>query len=310
MMSTANDMAEMPVQLPREPANAAEARSRYFNSGNAFNIKLPPVPGHIFVDEPTQAMKMEKTGFINCDQSDRMECAFAATTPLMLARYAVVKAGETLDTTLVNTASIWYVIKGSSSLVVGDEKAMLGKGDVFLLPGGIASAITAKDDCVFWAVGNDPQLKFDTSSPVTGKEAAVQFVHYPADEITHQLDVVYSSNANASTSGHALIFSAEKTEAARNITPTMTLSLNTLKPKSAQPPHKHNSAAITLVVAGDPAYSMVAEEKCDWSPWATLVTPAAAKHSHHNDGNTRAEFLIVQDGGLYYHARTMGFEFY
>ncbi len=309
-MSTANDMAEMPVQLPRNPANAAEARSRYFNSGNAFNIKLPPVPGHIFRDEPAQAMKMEKTGFIICDQSDKMQCGFAATTPLMLARYAVVKAGETLDTTLINTASIWYVIKGKAKLVIGEENASLGKADVFLLPGGVESQITAHEDSVFWAVGNDPQLKFDSSSPVTGKDAAVQFVHYPADEIVYQLDVVYGSNANASTSGHALIFSAEKSQAARNITPTMTLSLNTLKPKSEQPPHKHNSAAITLVVAGDPAYSMVADQKCDWSPWATLITPPAAKHSHHNDGNTRAEFLIVQDGGFYYHARTMGFEFY
>ncbi|MGK9051447.1 cupin domain-containing protein [Xaviernesmea oryzae] len=309
-MSTANDMAEMPVQLPRSPANGAEARSRYFNSGNAFNIKLPPVPGQIFTDEPARAMAMEKTGFINCDQSDKMQCAFPATTPLMLARYAVVKAGERLDTTLVNTASIWYVIRGRAGLVVGDEKAVLGKGDVFLLPGGVTSAITADEDSVFWAVGNDPQLKFDTSVPATGKDAAVEFVHYPAGEISYQLDVVYGSNANANTSGHALIFSAEKTQAARNITPTMTLSLNTLKPRSEQPPHKHNSAAITLVVAGDPAYSMVAEQKCDWSPWATLVTPPAAKHSHHNDGNSRAEFLIVQDGGFYYHARTMGFEFY
>ncbi|NVP56907.1 cupin domain-containing protein [Mycoplana rhizolycopersici] len=309
-MSTANDMAEMPVQLPRDPASAAQARSRYFNSGNAFNIKLPPVPGHIFIDEPAKAMKSDVTGFINCDQSDRMQCAFPATTPLMLARYAVVKAGETLDTTLPNTASIWYVIKGSADLTVGGEGAALGKADVFLLPGGVASSITAREDSVFWAVGNDPQLMFDASAPATGAEAAVQFVHYPADEIVHQLDVVYSRNANEGTSGHALIFSAEKTEAARNITPTMTLSLNTLKPNSEQPPHKHNSAAITLVVAGEPAYSMVADQKCDWSPWATLVTPPAAKHSHHNDGNTRAEFLIVQDGGLYYHARTMGFEFY
>jgi gentisate 1,2-dioxygenase len=309
-MSTANDMAEMPVQLPRAPANDAQSRSRYFNSGNAFNIKLPPVPGHIFTDEPAQAMTMNRTGFIDCDQSGQMQCAFPATTPLMLARYAVVKAGETLDATLANTASIWYVITGSAGLEVGAEKATLGKGDVFLLPGGVPSAITASEDSIFWAVGNDPQLKFDASLPVTGERAAVQFVHYPAGEIEHQLDVVYSRNANEGTSGHALIFSAEKTEAARNITPTMTLSLNTLKPRSAQPPHKHNSAAITLVVAGDPAYSMVADQKCDWSPWATLVTPAAAKHSHHNDGNTRAEFLIVQDGGLYYHARTMGFEFY
>lgn len=309
-MSTANDMADMPVQLPSNPANAAEARSRYFNSGNAFNIKLPPVPGKIFTDEPARAMRMTATGFIDCDLSDELQCAFPATTPLMLARYAVVKAGETLDTTLTNTASIWYVIKGKADLVVADETAVLGKGDVFLLPGGVPSAITGQEDSVFWAVGNDPQLRFDVSVPITGEDAAVNFVHYPADEITHQLDVVYGSNANTSTSGHALIFSAEKTEAARNITPTMTLSLNTLKPKSTQPPHKHNSAAITLVVNGDPAYSMVADARCDWSPWATLVTPPAAKHSHHNDGSSRAEFLIVQDGGFYYHARTMGFEFF
>jgi len=309
-MSTVNDMAEMPVQLPREPANAAEARSRYFNSGNAFNIKLPPVPGKIFTDEPARAFALDKTGFVNCDLSDQMKCPFPATTPLMLARYAAVKAGETLDSTLTNTASIWYMIKGKADLAVGEEKAALGKGDVFLLPGGVPSQIAAGEDSVFWLVGNDPQLKFDASVPLTGEGAAVSFVHYPADEIAHQLDVVYASNANASTSGHALIFSAEKTEPSRNITPTMTLSLNTLKPKSAQPPHKHNSAAITLVLNGDPAYSMVAEAKCDWSPWATLVTPPAAKHSHHNDGNTRAEFLIVQDGGFYYHARTMGFEFY
>jgi gentisate 1,2-dioxygenase len=307
-MSNTNDMAEMPVQLPRDPANAAEARSRYFNSGNAFNIKLPPVPGRIFTDEPAEALAMRATGFINCDQSDKMECTFPATTPLMLARYATVKAHETLDTTLNNTASIWYVIKGQADLSVGDEKAVVGTGDVFVQPGGISAAISASEDSVFWAVGNDPQLAFDASAPVTGDEAAVRFVHYPAGEIAYQLDVVYGSNANASTSGHALIFSAEKTVAARNITPTMTLSLNTLKPRSAQPPHKHNSAAITLVVKGDPAYSMVAERQCDWSAWATLVTPPAAKHSHHNDGDSRAEFLIVQDGGLYYHARTMGFE--
>ncbi|HEY0122451.1 MAG TPA: cupin domain-containing protein [Rhizobium sp.] len=309
-MSTAHDMAEMPVQLPRSPATEAEARSRYFNSGNAFNIKLPPVPGKIFTDEPAKALQMQATGFIDCDLSGEMKCAFPATTPLMLARYAVVKAGETLDATLINTASIWYMIGGEAELSVGEEGAKLGKADVFLLPGGVPAKITASEDSLFWAVGNDPQLKFDTSAPITGEEAAVCFVHYPADEIVHQLDVVYGSNANASTSGHALIFSAEETEASRNITPTMTLSLNTLKPKSFQPPHKHNSAAITLVVAGDPAYSMVADAKCDWSPWATLVTPPAAKHSHHNDGDTRAEFLIVQDGGLHYHARTMGFEFY
>ncbi|WP_160312477.1 hypothetical protein [Caballeronia mineralivorans] len=40
------------------------------------------------------------------------------------------------------------------------------------------------------------------------------------------------------------------------------------------------------------------------------MTPPAALHSHHNEGHgPRARFLIVQDGGLYYHGRTMGFAF-
>ncbi|MFD2239298.1 cupin domain-containing protein [Aureimonas populi] len=309
-MSQINDMAEMPVQHPRTPRSAAEARGRYFNSGNAFNIKLPPVPRKIFTDEPARALAKEATGFIECDLSGVLQCPFPATTPLMLARYAVVKAGEHLDCTFNATASIWYVIEGKGRVEAGADGADIGKGDVFLLPGGVPAAIEAQEPCVLWAVGNDPQLAFDASLPGTAQGAAVAFVHYPADEIEHQLSVVYGADANAATSGHALIFSAEKTEAARNITPTMTLSLNTLKPGSAQPPHKHNSAAITLVVAGAPAYSMVADEKCDWSPWATLLTPPAARHSHHNDGPTRADFLIVQDGGFYYHARTMGFEFY
>jgi quercetin dioxygenase-like cupin family protein len=307
---TQNDMAEMPVQLPRAPKNDAEARGRYFNSGNAFNIKLPPVPPRILRDEPAQALAKTSTGWVLCDLSDELECPFPATTPLMLARYATVLASETLDVTLNCTASIWYMIEGKATLYVGDETAELGKGDVFLVPGGVASRIEASTTSVFWAVGNDPQLAFEKAAPLTGDEAATGFVHYPADEIKYQLDVVYERDANDTTSGNALIFSADQTEASRNIAPTLTLSLNTLKPHSFQPPHKHNSAAITLAVAGDPAYSMVDELKCDWSAWATLLTPAAAKHSHHNEGDTRAEFLIVQDGGLYYHARTMGFEFY
>ena len=49
--------------------------------------------------------------------------------------------------------------------------------------------------------------------------------------------------------------------------------------------------------------------RVDWSPFATMVTPPAEVHSHHNGGPRPARFLIVQDGGWHYHARTMGFEF-
>ena len=51
----------------------------------------------------------------------------------------------------------------------------------------------------------------------------------------------------------------------------------------------------------------------------TLLTPAGAEHDHRNaptaDGSAAATdddialALIVQDGGLYYYGRTMGFSF-
>ncbi|RAI02200.1 hypothetical protein DLJ53_12605 [Acuticoccus sediminis] len=304
-MKPINDMADLPVQHPEAPATAAEARGRYFNSGNAFNIKLPPVPPRIFTEEATRALAAEATGIIDCDQSAALGSEVAATTPFMLARYAVAKAGDTLELTLKTSASIWYVIKGAGELYCGEATVVVGAGDVLLLPGSVAAGLTATSDCVLWGVGNDPLMAFEGLTADLDAPAAA-FVHYPAKEIARQLDLVYASDANTSTSGHALIFSAETTEHCRNISPMLTLSLNTLRPHAVQPPHRHNSAAITLAVAGDPAYTTVDGEKCHWSQWATLVTPPTAAHGHHNEGETRAEFLIVQDGGLYYRGRTMG----
>lgn len=305
------DMADMPAQLAENPADAAQARARYFNSGNAFNIKLPPVPGHIFTDPAAKALDPSTpTGLISCDQAAAMDCAFAATTPLMLARYAVVAAGETLDASFIATGAIWFVIAGAGQCTVAGETLHFGPGDVFLTPGGTpAVLLSAGARAVLWVVTNEPQLAVDQALPHPPAGGPVEPVHYPAAEIARQIELIYSATTNDQTSGIAVIFSSDRLEAARNILPTLTLSLNTLPAGTHQRAHRHNSAAITLVVGGEDCFSMVDGQRCDWSPWATLVTPPGAPHSHHNDGPTRALFLIVQDGALHYHARTMGFTF-
>jgi gentisate 1,2-dioxygenase len=40
-----------------------------------------------------------------------------------------------------------------------------------------------------------------------------------------------------------------------------------------------------------------------------MVTPPADVHSHHNDGDETMTCLIVQDGGLHTHCRTMDFRY-
>ncbi len=303
------DMADMPEQLPSSPANAAQARARFFNSGNAFNIKLPPVPGGVFSDPPAQALAPDApTGLISCDQSAAMETPFPATTPLMLARYATISKGDTLDFDIIATGSIWYVISGQGTVECAGENITFAAGDVFLLP-GVPARIHAHERIVAWLVSNEPQLAFDGDCPPDDARRPISPVHYPAEEIRRQIALIYAHAHNERTSGIALIFSSDTQSAARNIMPTLTLSLNTLPPGENQRPHRHNSAAITLVLNGENCHSMVGDEMCPWSPWATLVTPPGAPHSHHNNGDSRALFLIVQDGGLHYHARTMGFAF-
>ena len=72
---------------------------------------------------------------------------------------------------------------------------------------------------------------------------------------------------------------------------------------------RHNAVAVSLIIKGDRCYSVMDGRRKDWSPWATSITPPVTVHSHHNGGNEQAMFLIVQDGGLFYHTRAMGFEF-
>jgi hypothetical protein len=53
-----HSIAEMPAQRPRDPATAAQARGRFFNTGNAFNVQLPPVPDHLFTAEPAATYRI------------------------------------------------------------------------------------------------------------------------------------------------------------------------------------------------------------------------------------------------------------
>lgn len=304
--ATPVDMADLPMQHPRAPASAAQARARFFNSGNAFNVKLPAVPARLF-----QPPAEDRFGVFECDQSRALGCGFAATTPLMLARYVRVAARDALlSLDVCATGSVWYVISGSGRLAGGTDGFAFGTGDVFLLPGAKGYRLEAgAAGVLLWTVGNEPQLAFERAQPAPLAKATIDTVHYPAAEIERQFALIFSSGTRDDTSGRALIFSSDRQAAARNLTPTLTLSFNTLEPGTHQRTHRHNSAAVTLVVQGEGCHSVVGDAQCPWEPWATLVTPPGAPHSHHNAGPQGARFLIVQDGGLHYHARTMGFEF-
>lgn len=304
-------IAEMPAQRPASPATAAEARGRFFNTGNGFNVQLPPVPDHIFTDEPRLALDpATPTGLIGCDISAELACGFPATTPLVLAHYARIRAHERLETDFAASGVIAYVIAGSGITHCGGEDIAWQLGDLFILPGGAAATHTAGDaDAVLWIVTNEPQLAFENLRAPGPGEAPTDVVHYRGDEIARQIDLLYDIGRGENIAGSALIFSAERQEATRNILPTLTVAMNSLPGGVVQRPHRHNSVAVSLIIKGDRCFSVIDGKRKDWAPWATTITPPVSVHSHHNGGNEMALFLIIQDGGIYYHARAMGFEF-
>ena len=304
-------IADMPAQGPGEAATPAEARARFFNTGNAFDVKLPPVPNHIFTDEPSRALHPDTpTGLIACDISAILACAFPATTPLILIRYARIKAGETLRTDFNASGVMAYIIRGAGSTLCSAERIDWGEGDIMALPGGVPHEHRAAAvDCVLWIVTNEPQLAFEGLRAPAPGEAPTDVVHYRADEIARQIALLHDIGRTEQIAGSALIFSAERQEATRNILPTLTLAMNSLPGGAAQRPHRHNAVAVSLIIKGDRCHSIMDGRRKDWVPWATTITPPVSVHSHHNGGNEQALFLIVQDGGLFYHARAMGFEF-
>ena len=304
-------LSEMTVQVPLQPSSPAEERARFFNSGNAFNLALKPIPDAVFDAEIKTAMSPEtQTGFIDCNIADRFDNPTPATTPFLMARYARINDGETLKASFNTAGSIWYVISGNGETTIGDQNVSWSAGDLFVLPGCSEAKVKGLgDSAVLWVVTNEPQMAFENVQHINYLESSIEFVHYPVAEIDRQLDLLYDVEQGSDTAGIALMFSSEKQLARRNITPTMTLAMNTLPPGESQRAHRHNSAAVTLVVQGEDCYSVVDGIRKDWTPWATTVTPPTSYHSHHNMGIKRAKFLIVQDGGLYYHGRTMGFSF-
>ena len=303
-------IADLPVQYAQDPASPAESRARFFNPGNAFDIRLPDVPDHIFTAEPARALDpATPTGLIPCDLSGQMACPFPATAPLMLARYARIRADENLQTAFVASGVICYVIHGSGSSTGSAGAIRWGAGDVFILPGGEAFTHAAHSDAVLWMVTNEPQLAFEALRPPLDGAALTGLVHYTGAEIARQLKLLQDIGRDEATAGIAVLFSSDKQEASRNILPTLTLAMNALPPGTSQRAHRHNAAALMLLIHDQGCYSLMDGRRKDWVQWATTVTPPTSVHSHYNDGDRQAMFLVVQDGGLFYHLRAMGFSF-
>ena len=135
----------------------------------------------------------------------------------------------------------------------------------------------------------------------------IETVHYPAAEIARRLEAVFARERSAREAGRAILFSSPALAGCTNMLPSINVAINTLEPGGDQRPHRHNGVAVTLAIQGEGVYSMIEDQRIDWSTGAAMITPPAELHAHHNRGGARMVSLVIQDEDLHYYTRTPGF---
>jgi gentisate 1,2-dioxygenase len=289
------------------PPTQAQGRARLYDPANFFAFRLDPVPRRQFVVERDQAFAPDAgTTTVLLDASDALGTPYPATTPMLLCRYIRIRANDSIDLTLNASGCIYYVMRGHGTTVEGDEVIEWGEGDAFLLAGGRGVSHRATDDAVLFLTSNEPLLSFESLQP-TAEHARVRSAHWTREAIEATLDGIYARPENAEASGKAVQLGTELMAPATWPVPSMNVAINTLQPGGDQRPHRHNGVAVTLAIQGEGVYSMIEDERIDWSTRAAQVTPATELHSHHNRGSERMVSLVIQDEGLHFYTRTPGF---
>jgi gentisate 1,2-dioxygenase len=282
-------------------------RAEYHDPANAFAFQWSRVPRRQFLEERDRALDTATgTAEILLDSSDALEIDYPATTPTLLCRYLRLKSGGTHVTDYAASGEIYYVMSGAGESRHGDDRIAWAAGDIFCFPGGGESTHTAgSDDALLFVTTNEPLLSFERLRPP--KKAVIETVHYPAAEIARRLEAVYARERSADEAGRAILFSSPALGGCTNMLPSINAAINTLEPGGDQRPHRHNGVAITLAIQCEGVYSMIEDQRVDWSMDAAMITPPAELHAHHNRGKARMVSLVIQDEALHYYTRTPGF---
>jgi len=298
----------------RDPRNIADYAERavFLSVEDGFNIKRPALTPRLFSDARDQAFQPGgATAEIMLDSAGELGLPYPATTPLLLASYLRLNAGDRFQTTRIATGEIYVVLQGSGQSRKAGEQIDWNEGDVFCLPGNEAPTHHhAASSAVLYHVSDEPTLRFLGARPPATGSSPVQTVHYLAGTISARLKELGARLLPPDAPGRALNLSSSAMQGLNTCLPSLTLTYNLIAPGDTQKPHRHNAVALVLILQEGSCHSVIAGHPLAWSRHAVVLTPATEIHSHANAAHGEwALALIVQDGGLHYHARTMGFAF-
>lgn len=291
-------------------------QARYFSYASTANPihegLITPVPHDGF---PSTLHQEGGTRVIPLDLSDALGCEGPATTPACCANFVRIVAGDRLDTTADATSQLFYVMNGRGVTRSRGRSWSWSKGDFLVLPADDNADHEAEETASLYWAHDAPLLRYLGVKTVRARFAPT---HYPHDVCEAELAKIKADPVAGAANRVALLLGNAEFPQTRTITHTMWAMLGALPARAVQPPHRHQSVALDLVVDCPPegCYTMLGTElgadgmikngiRKDWSPQSSFVTPPGWWHSHHNESDVEARVLPMQDAGLHTYLRTL-----
>ena len=265
------------------------------------------------------------TALLPLDLSTVLGSGVPATSPALAAHFLRILAGESLEAFASATSSLFYVLRGAGRLRRrasggdGDDLAFnWGAGDLFVLPWGEAPQLEASEESVLYWVHDGPLLAYLGVAPSC---ARFRPCLYPATRLEGELEHLLADPAASRGNRLSLLLASADCPASRTVSHTLWAMLGLVPPGAFQPPHRHQSVALDLIIDCDPGcHTLVGRElaadgtilnpeRIDWQPGGVFVTPPGYWHAHGNESGRMARLLPIQDAGLHTYLRSLDIRF-
>ncbi len=307
------------VEASQASASSWQAKAQLFDYRQAANPVRPgltePIRYHQWSAELHQS---GPTAVIPLDLSAELGCSGPATSPALAAHFLRIQAGEGLKAAANATSSLFYVLQGSGQLQWAGRPLHWSAGDLFVLPAGEAPLLQAELTSVLYWVHDGPLL---SHLGVEATQARFEPTHYPAAWLQQELDQLLADPTAARSNRLSLLLANSDLPQSRTVTHTLWAMLGVVPPGAVQPPHRHQSVALDLIIDCDPGcYTLVGTEldvsgaianprRIDWQAGGAFITPPGHWHAHVNNSGRPARLLPIQDAGLHTYLRSLDIRF-
>jgi gentisate 1,2-dioxygenase len=258
------------------------------------------------------------TRIIPLDVSEELRVAGPATSPALCANFVRITPGDEITTEANASSQMFHVISGQGITTIGDHTVHWAKDDYITVPAGLNAHHKAFTGSVFYWIHDEPLMRYLGARAV---EPQFSPTHYPAADAQRCLDEVAADPEATNRSRVSVLLANRAMDQTLTITHVLWAMYGILPKGGLQPPHRHQSVALDLVVDCEPGcFTLLGDlddkgerlinvERVDWEPGAAFITPPGRWHSHHNESGADAHIIPIQDAGLHTYLRTLDIRF-